>query len=484
MTALDVFAIAAAVPERVALITPERAFTYAELAERCEGAARALAALGAIPGQRPVALVLRPTVASLVPLLALIAYGVPVLLLHPRLPTADRAALAHRAGAVAVLTPDAEPLPGARGSAPSPPRALDPDSPLALVPTSGSSGAPKLVVLSRSAFVASARASAANLPLGPDDRWLLCLPVAHVGGLSIVTRALAAHAAVIAYDPGSAGLLARVPELASVLRRTGATLLSAVPTLLRALLDASPRWSPPPTLRAVLLGGAATPVGLLERARARHVPVLVTYGLTEACSQVTTTPLGTEPVIADGRVSAGRVLPGIELALDEQGRIRLRGPTLCAGYLDGEAPFDADGFLVTDDLGRLDEHGNLFVLGRASERIVTGGENVDPAQVEAVLHTLEGVSSACVFGVPDERFGELVACALAADARFSASSARALLERSLVPHARPRRLAVFDSLPHLPNGKLDRVAVKRLAAERLEPWSSPASRPDPQEGGP
>src|SRR5690606_22005180 len=104
MTALDVFAIAAAAPGLVALITPERAFTYAELAERCEGAARALAALGAIPGQRPVALVLRPTVASLVPLLALIAYGVPVLLLHPRLPTADRAALAHRAGAVAVLT--------------------------------------------------------------------------------------------------------------------------------------------------------------------------------------------------------------------------------------------------------------------------------------------------------------------------------------------------------------------------------------------
>lgn len=109
---------------------------------------------------------------------------------------------------------------------------------------------------------------------------------------------------------------------------------------------------------------------------------------------------------------------------------------------------------------------------------------VRDAEHTCARNTLEGVSSACVFGVPDERFGELVACALAADARFSASSARALLERSLVPHARPRRLAVFDSLPHLPNGKLDRVAVKRLAAERLEPWSSPASRPDPQEGGP
>ncbi|MFO7179995.1 MAG: AMP-binding protein [Pseudomonadota bacterium] len=479
---LDVFSIAAAVPDRVALVTPERSFTYGELAERAEDAARSLALLGALPGQQPVACVLRPTVTSLAPLLALVAHGVPVLLLHPRLPAADRETLARRAGATRLIAPDTEALPRTRAPVPPAPQTIEPATPLAILPTSGSSGTPKLVVLSRGAFVASARASAANLPLGSDDRWLLCLPLAHVGGLSIVTRALEAGSAVVAYDPGAAGLLTRVTELAGLMQRCRATVFSAVPTLLGALLDASPPWTPHPELRAVLLGGAATPAPLLARARARGVPVLVTYGLTEACSQVTVTPFGTEPRVANGTVSAGRPLPGVEVAIDAEGRIRVRGPSLCTGYLDDRAPFDENGFLITDDLGQLDEHGNLFVLGRASDRIVTGGENVDPAQVEAVLHTLPGVSTACVFGVPDERFGELVVCALAVDAAFSAPSARVLLERRLAPHARPRRVALLDRLPLLHNGKIDRAAIKRLAAARLEPWP-PASSADPQERG-
>lgn len=468
----DVFAIARQSPDAVAVVTCSGEVTYSELAARCESAARKLAHLELLEPGCPLAVIVRPTLESVTALFTCMARKVPVLVLNPRLPAPERFELALRAGARAIVEPDAgsEPLPSAVKT-PAVRAETGPTTPLALVATSGSTGRPKLVVLSRGAFEASARASAANLPLAAGDRWLLCLPPSHVGGLSVLTRSLLSGSAVCVFDPGERGLLRSAGELASTLEQSQATVASLVPTVLRALLDL-PDFEPPRALRAVLLGGAATTLDLLERARRRSVPLLVSYGLTEACSQVTTTPFGSFPRVRDGLVSSGRPLPGVELRVRADDRICVRGPTLASRLHDEPLPRDAEGFFVTDDLGRLDERGELFVYGRASERIVSGGENVDPVAVEAALLQDPSVLAACVFGVPDERFGELVACALVVSSDFEPARCVRRLEGALAPEARPRRAALLDAFPELSSGKLDRAGTRARALSALTPWDS------------
>jgi O-succinylbenzoic acid--CoA ligase len=333
------------------------------------------------------------------------------------------------------------------------------------VPTSGSTGVPKLVILARSAVSASARASAQQIALEPCDRWLLCLPLAHVGGLAIVARSIVARSTMILFDAAERGLLREVPRLASMLEEQRVTIVSLVPTLLDALLAHAPDWRPPEALRAVLIGGAAIKSQLLERATARGVHPITTYGLTEACSQVTATPLGAPPRVREGVVSAGRPLAGVELGFDADGRIRIRGPNLCSGFVDAPAPIDAAGWFQTDDRGSLDGDGYLYVSGRASELIVTGGENVDPRKVEAILERQPGVRQAYVFGVPDERFGEVVAAALVCDdpVAFDRAGLDGALQTALARHELPRKLAIVPAFVVLPNGKLDALATRLLA---------------------
>jgi O-succinylbenzoic acid--CoA ligase len=474
---LSVFDVAARHPSALALITPEARFSYAELAARVSATAAELATRGLLEARaEPVAVVARPGVSCVCVLHALWAYGVATFTLPARLPAQERLAWAARAEARAIVDPaDVDSLSVA--NPPPLPAELAPEAPFAIVPTSGSAGAPKLVVLSRGAFSASARASAANLPLDQQDRWLLCLPLSHIGGLSILTRCLLSASAVVAFDPGREGLLARLPALATCLEREQVSLVSLVPTLLDALLALAPPWQPGPALRAVLLGGAATHAELLARARQRGVPVLVTYGLTESCSQVATTRVGSSPRVAAGLVSVGPALPGIELKIDESARICVRGPTLCTRFVDGESPVDEHGWLRTEDRGYLDRAGELFVLGRVSDVIISGGENVDPVRVEAALASAPGVRGAAVFGVPDPRFGELVVCALVPSGDFAPSRVRAALERVLAPHELPRQLALLDALPELPNGKLDRTQVRTLATASLAPWPRSGPRP-------
>jgi O-succinylbenzoic acid--CoA ligase len=474
---LSVFDVAERHPSALALITPELRFSYAELAVKVSATAAQLEARGLLQASaEPVAVVARPGLSCLCVLHALWAYGVATFTLPARLPAEERATWAARARARAIVDPDDVDSLSIASPSPVPPE-LAPEAPFAIVPTSGSTGAPKLVVLSRGAFSASAQASAANLPLDQQDRWLLCLPLSHIGGLSILTRCLLSASAVVAFDPGRAGLLARLPELATCLERDQVSVVSLVPTLLDALLTLAPPWQPGPALRAVLLGGAATHAELLARARLRGVPVLVTYGLTESCSQVATTRVGTSPRVRSGLVSVGPALPGIELKIDETARICVRGPTLCTRFIDGERAIDEQSWLRTGDRGYLDEAGELFVLGRASDVIITGGENVDPVRVEAALVSAPGVKAAAVFAVPDPRFGELVVCALVPSGDFRPSLVRAALERVLAPHELPRQLALLDALPELPNGKLDRPQVRSLATASLAPW--PRSEPLP-----
>ncbi|MDI1430305.1 class I adenylate-forming enzyme family protein [Polyangium sorediatum] len=457
-----------------ALIEDGRVISFGELATHVECAASSLVAQGLGPGCRAA---LRTTcdAGTVVTILALIELGVALVPIHPRLTDAE----------VRVITEDARPdlqiLPFIQSdnlpkSGSFPRTTTEPSTPLAILFTSGTTGRPKGAVLSRGAFAASAAASAKNLGWTPDDRWLACMPLAHVGGLSIVMRCIAARRPIVLeprFDPDA---------VLRAIRCERVTLLSVVPTMLRALFDAD-RDGTLATLRLVLVGGAGAPPALLEEAAARRVLALTTYGLTEACSQVTCQPLRAAGTMEPG---SGKALPGVYIRTlrdtgtladpGEVGRIQVRGPMLMSGYLAGpgeplRTSLTEDGFFDTGDLGALDEHGRLFVHARRTDLVVTGGENVYPAEVEQALEALPGVTRAVVFGVPDERWGQIVAAGLALDPPDPAHAAALVAEASarLAPHKRPRLVAAVASLPLTASGKLDRARAVRELSPRLSP---------------
>ncbi|MBI5516274.1 MAG: AMP-binding protein [Deltaproteobacteria bacterium] len=423
----------------------------------------------------PVALVADNTLEAALVLHALVALGTPVVPLHPRLTPPERDALVRDSGATLVLTAEAlaaRPWEGhgPRWSASSGPL---PGAPLGVLYTSGTSGRPKGAVLSRRAFVASARASGKNLGWARGDRWVLCLPLCHVGGLSVLTRCLLAGRAVVLHPRFDADAV-----LASL--REGGTLLSVVPTMLRALLGAD-HAGDLRRARAILVGGASCPEALLRECSARGVRALATYGLTEACSQVTCED-PSEALLPGARRSSGRPLPGVSLrVLGEDGQeaprgvvgaLEVRGPTLFSGYLH-QAP-RGDGWFSTGDLGALDARGRLTVYARRTDLVVTGGENVYPLEVEAALEGLEGVREALVFGIPDEVYGQRVACALVLDGGEPDAVAEAglwaRLEARLARHKRPRSVLFVDALPRLPSGKPDRAGAAEALGPRCAPW--------------
>lgn len=473
--ALSIFAAARECPRDLALVVPERGVTlrFGELAERVAGALAGLVELDLVAG-RPVAFFPHARLETLIVLLALAEAGFPFVPIHPRLVPAERARLLDALAPVTFLDDAAIDALGAAPAAPVPasPRVASPEELFAIVPTSGTSGAPKGVLLPRRSFVASAQASAAHLGFLPSDRWLLGLPLAHVGGLSVLTRCVLARRPVV--------LLSRFdPTLVlETLANQRVTLLSAVPTMLASLLDAD-REGVLSRLRILLLGGAAAPLPLLQEAASRGIRALPTYGLTEACSQVTTQPLRDPPRALPG---VGRPLLGIRVAVadaqghpvarGDEGRIWVAGPTLFRGYF-GEPP-RADEPFDTGDLGHVDGAGDLHIHGRRTDLLVTGGENVRPAEVEAVLLAFEGVRGALVFGVEDGRWGQLVAAAIVWDAAvpFEEGALVDFLAAQLAPHKRPRRLALVDRLPETPLGKPDRRGAAARLGVALRPLRS------------
>ncbi len=336
---------------RKALVIDGQAISFDDLAGRVRATQVALAGhpLGVAKS-----IVCKPYLASLLELYACLESRIPAALLSPKLvPEQERALCA----AIATFRPT------------SPSNTGVDDGAMAIVFTSGSSGEPKGVELSRGAFKAAAEASAERLGWREDDRWLLGLSFAHVGGLSILTRCLAARRPVVIVSASrfSAG------EVAHAIERDRVTLLSLVPTQLRQLLDLQPIWRPPAHLRSVLLGGAAADDALLEAGRARGWPLLVTYGMTEACSQIATQPPEELDQTPLERGNSLPLLPGFEARIVDD-CIQVRSPTLLTNYQPRGAhpdPRTADGWLVTQDLGRIDARGRLEVLGRRDDLIIS-----------------------------------------------------------------------------------------------------------------
>jgi O-succinylbenzoic acid--CoA ligase len=467
MPDLSVARAALAAPSHPALLVGGVTHTFADLAARAARIQAALAAEGVVAGAR-VALVARNGLDTALAVYALLDLGATLVPIHPRLTPSEAGALLVDAAPGLTLREDdlVSLLRDTRDHAPVPVPVPVPDrATLAMVYTSGTTGRPKGAVLSRRAFVAAAEASAHNLGWRDDDRWLCAMPLCHVGGLSIVTRCLLAHRAVILeprFDPDA--MLAAIP-------RDGATLLSVVPTMLEALLERD-AGNALARLRAVLVGGAGAPFALLAECGRRGVPALTTYGLTEACSQVTvqrpTSPYRPER-------GAGVPLPGTEVRIDGAGHILVRGPTLMDGYFRGperdpDPGVDAEGWFDTGDLGERVGEGALHVHARRSDLVVTGGENVYPVEVEDALATLPGVRRALVFGVPDARWGQVVAAALelAPGAELGALAAPAAA--ILAPHKRPRLACAVAALPLTGSGKLDRARARERYAGALRPW--------------
>jgi O-succinylbenzoic acid--CoA ligase len=423
-------AAAARAPARTALQTPAGSLDHSQLDERAAAAAGALVAAGAGPGDR-VAIALAPGADFAAVLHGCLRLGAAAMPIDPRLTPGERDAMT----ATATVVVDG-PLDGGHSAAPEPRPHEDADIAV-VVHTSGSTGAPRPVELSFGNLEASARASAKRLGAADADRWLCPLPLSHVGGLSILVRSAIAGTTAVVHEGFD------TDAVAAALAGDEITIVSLVPTMVGRLLDAGVR--PGPALRCVLIGGGPLGAELAARAAEAGLPVAQTYGLTEASSQVTTSEIG-------DATTAGRPLDGVEVELAADGEILVSGPTVAAGSVA------ADGRLHTGDLGRFDEEGRLIVTGRGADTIVSGGENVAPAEVEAVLEAHPEVAEAAVFGIPDPEWGEAVVARIVPrpgtdpDTEELRRHCRAVLASFKVPKTFERA----ESLPRTASGKLRR----------------------------
>jgi O-succinylbenzoic acid--CoA ligase len=315
-----------------------------------------------------------------------------------------------------------------------------------VIHTSGTTAAPRPVALTYGNILWSALGSAVALGLDPEERWLCTLPLSHVGGLSILLRSAIYATTAVVHERFET---ARVLE---TLQSGQATLVSLVATTLARLLDAG--LEHPPALRCALTGGGPVPAALVARAHAAGVPVSLTYGLTESCSQATTTPIAE---IAGAPAGAGTPLFCTRLRIAADGEILLAGPTVAP------ASIAADGWLHTGDLGELDERGRLRVSGRKADTIVSGGENVAPAEVEAVLEAHPRVLEAAVLGRSDSRWGEAVTAIVVARAgqQLDVDELRAHCAGALAPFKVPKQIVcASEPLPRTRSGKLLRRELR------------------------
>ncbi len=474
---------AAARPTARAVRQGDLVLTYAELAERAGRAAAALAAAGVLAGDR-VAVRLPDEIPHVVAIHAVAWLGAVLVPIHHRWGAEETAAAleagppaagarSHRAAPrnrqdpsrVALLVDDPAQLdPGVEARVPveAPEPAAQADDALATVLfTSGTTGAPRPVPLTHGNHRASAEASAAHLGVEEDDDWLCPLPLSHVGGLAIVLRSVL-YGTAFTLVPASSGF---DPERVGRLLASGeVTLASLVPTMLRRMLELPDPPVPSSRLRAVLLGGGPADPELVRRALDAGYPVRTTYGMTETASQVVTMPGGEAPREKLG--SAGVPLPGVELEIvdddgacrpaGETGTVRVRGPMISAVSADEEGRF------VTGDLGRVDADGYLWIEGRRDQVIVTGGENVSPAEVEAVLRRHPQVADCAVLGLPDPEWGHTVAAAVVPRDPATPPAPEALAtwcRQHLAGFKTPKRILLLDDLPRTPSGK---VALEKL----------------------
>jgi O-succinylbenzoic acid--CoA ligase len=427
-------------PERTALIAEDAVVTYAELEAEATWIARRLAAHGVRRGST-AALTMHPRREQVVLAHALMKVGAALLPLSPRLTKAEHTRIVETVEPMidlddpGLLTQTEADLPMLGEH--------DTDDVCAYVLTSGSSGTPKPIGLTYGNFLWSAMGGAFNIGVDPADRWLCCVPLSHIAGLSIVMRSAIYGTTAVVHDGFD------VERVARSLSEDKITVVSLVTTMLARLLDAGADLSGP---RAILVGGGPVPEATLAAALDRGATVVQTYGLTETCSQVTTLA----PEDAQRKLgSAGRPLLTSHVRI-RGGEVLIQGPTVAPGRAD------ESGWLHTGDLGYIDDEGFLYVQDRIDDMIVTGGENVIPSEVEKVLLAHPAVEDAAVVGREDPEWQQAVTAVvvLAPDAEVTTDELRHHCAATLAGYKVPKRVELAAALPRTPSGKLMRRALR------------------------
>lgn len=458
-------------PERLALVASGARWSFRELNERVSGAAGWLQTLGVQSGER-VAVLARNSASYVVAVHAISRAGAVLVPLNTRLTPTELLWQINHLGVRLLLTDEAlaltartltqqtsirvEPMDLAhhvsRLTFHAPPFNLS--NIHSILFTSGTTGQPKGAQLTFGNHFFSAAGSLLNLGLHADDVWLACLPLFHVGGLSILLRGVIYGIPVVMHENFDE------VEVNRAIVEERVTIISVVSTMLQRMLEAG-LGAQPTSLRCVLLGGGPAPRPLLEACAERGLPVVQTYGLTEAASQVATLA----PADALRKLgSAGKPLMPTELKIENPdangvGEIVVRGPTVTAGYYanaEVTAQVLRDGWLHTGDIGYLDEEGYLYVLDRRDDLIISGGENVYPAEIEAVLLAHPAIAEAGVAGAEDARWGQVPVAyiALRAGETLTEVEVKDFCAARLAKYKTPAQVRFVEALPRNAAGKL------------------------------
>ncbi len=466
-------------PEKTALIFEEQIWSYAVLNQRAEEMARQLLVSGIGTGHHVAALALNcPEYVVLIH--ALIKIGAVLIALNSRLTFQELTRQIKQADADLLIYSDAF-APIAKKlnithysfgqlsengkSAENLPQALIFDNPQSILFTSGTTGKPKGVVLTIANHFWSATASAFRLGLSSNDRWLLCLPLYHVGGMAIILRSCLYGTAVVLHQKFS------TQQINVSIERHTVTMISLVPTMLHRLIKSNSTQLD--KLRVILLGGGAAPQLLIDQSLNAGLPVVITYGLTEACSQVATMTLehSTKKIGSAGKPlmftqvqienPGGAVLPAGEI-----GEIIVRGPGVMQEYYrcpEATRLVLQNDRLRTGDMGYLDEDGDLWVMQRRTDLIVTGGENVYPSEIEEVLQRHPDIEEACVIGLAHPVWGQKIAAVLVLrdGKELSPNSLEQYCRNLLAGYKIPREIQFVKTFPRTSSGKINRYLLRR-----------------------
>jgi O-succinylbenzoic acid--CoA ligase len=473
-------------PHEPALIFEYQSWSYRDLDREVARLAAQLTAAGVVPSQHVA--VLLPNQPEFVFLIhALARLGAVLVPLNLRLTAEELTWQVTQAACEVVICCDETGATGNRLAVPllslnalPPPTPQPPLSPLdlaaiqAIVFTSGTTGLPKGAMLTFNNHFYSAVASSFRLGTASATRWLVSLPLYHVGGLAIVFRACLYGTTVVLLPGFSA------EQIVVALAEQAITLVSVVPTMLHRLVNNYAQQIKTPHLHTILVGGGALPATLAQECVRSGLPIATTYGLTEAASQVATTTVA-EAARKPGSVgkplmfSTVRIINqyGQPLPAGEVGEVVVSGPTVMAGYYRQPEATDRalrDGELHTGDMGYLDEDGDLWLVDRREDLIVSGGENVYPMEVEAVLRRHPAVDEVCVVGLPDPEWGQQVTAALLLRPGISPESISAttlidFARPQLASYKLPRRVVVLESFPQTASGKIRRGAVRTQLME-------------------
>ena len=473
-------------PDKPFLYLGDEAYSFAEIERLTAGAAARLQAQAGLRRGERVALLMPNGLPYALAALALLRLGVVAVPLNTRLTAAElnwqlqnvqcrlllaQGEFSESARQLTVPALDMLPLPPAASAAAAGFGRLALAEDCAILHTSGTTGKPKAAVLTAGNIYHSAQASAQRLGAAAGDRWLCAMPLFHIGGLSVLLRSLLYGTALdlMRFD---------IDAVNNALSDKPITLVSLTPTMLARLLAARQRrWNR--QLRLILLGGEAPSERLLARCAAEKLPIAVSYGLTEAASQVAT---ATGALVRQKPGCVGKPLPGTQVRIRAAdggeappgcpGEVLVSGPTVMRGYFGDRAATAAalrQGWLHTGDIGRIDQDGDLHILQRRADLIVSGGENIYPAEVEAALRRHPAVKEALVFAMPDERWGQrpaaLIKCR--AGAALSAAALCDFARERLAGYKIPRQIAFVAALPRGVSGKLKRADARKALEDAL-----------------